>query len=360
MSKITRYAGNLRAFASNAQGLERTLFGETTQADDLTSQVTASFLRGWGIVGASEHPSLEDFNAAMYALSQFIAYQHQTGVPEWHAEQEYYIGSMCIHGGESYQSLENNNVGNEPPSAKWTPILTSKNGLSNLGLGDGSGRLINVRTFTASGTYTPTAGTKFVIAEVLGGGGGGGSNAATPSSGAAAGAGGASGAYAVCKHTPTGPVSVVIGAGGSGGVPTALGADGSTGGATSFGAVSAPGGYGGPKGNAFNNFPTGGNVATGSAQVSGSVIVSTPGSSGSYGILYSDSNATGGGGGTSIYGAGGIAMTINAGGSGTQRGMDANGYGSGGGGAVSVHVSTAASSRGGNGSPGIVIIWEYA
>ncbi|WP_458860053.1 glycine-rich domain-containing protein [Enterobacter asburiae] len=236
------------------------------------------------------------------------------------------------------------------------PVLFVK----NLGLGDGTGRLINVQTFTASGTYKPTTGTKFVIAEVLGGGGGGGSNAATPSSGAAAGAGGASGSYAVCKHIPTGPVSVVIGAGGSGGVPAALGADGSTGGTTSFGAVSAPGGYGGPKGVAFNNFPTGGNVATGSAPVSGSVIVSSIGSSGSYGILYSDSNATGGGGGSSNYGAGGVAMTINAGGSGTQRGMDANGYGSGGGGAVSVHTSTAASSRGGNGAPGIVIIWEYA
>lgn len=138
MSKIERYAGNLRAFGSEAQGLERTLFGETTQADDLTSQVTASFLRGWGIVGPSEHPSLEDFNAAMYAMSQFIAYQHQIGVAEWHAEQEYYIGSICTHGGVSYQSLENANVGNEPPSTKWTPVLTSKNGLANLGLGAGA------------------------------------------------------------------------------------------------------------------------------------------------------------------------------------------------------------------------------
>lgn len=136
MSKIARYAGNLRAFASEAQGLERTLFGETAQADDLTAQVTASFLRGWGIVGPSEHPSLEDFNAAMYTMSQFIAYQHQMGVPEWHEEQEYYIGSICTHGGESYQSLVNSNLGNEPPSAQWTPILTSKNGLKNLGLGD--------------------------------------------------------------------------------------------------------------------------------------------------------------------------------------------------------------------------------
>ncbi|MGS3511200.1 gp53-like domain-containing protein [Citrobacter freundii complex sp. CFNIH9] len=134
MSKIARYQGNVRAFASNAQGMERTVFGGTNQADDLTSQITASFLRGWGIVGASEHPSLEDFNAAMYAMSQFIAYQHQMGVPEWHAQQEYHIGSICTHNGESYQSLQDANVGSPPPSAKWTPVLTSKNGLANLGL----------------------------------------------------------------------------------------------------------------------------------------------------------------------------------------------------------------------------------
>lgn len=136
MSKIERYAGNLRAFGSNAQGLERTLFGETTQADDLTSQVTAAFLRGWGIVGPSENPSLEDFNAAMYAMSQFIAYQHQMGIPEWDAAQEYYTGSLCVRGGETYSSLADNNIGSAPPSAKWTPVLTSKNGLANLGLGD--------------------------------------------------------------------------------------------------------------------------------------------------------------------------------------------------------------------------------
>ncbi|EAV2592704.1 hypothetical protein EZK07_01730 [Salmonella enterica] len=136
MSKIARYQGNVRAFASDAQGMERTVFGGTNQADDLTSQITASFLRGWGIVGASEHPSLEDFNAAMYAMSQFIAYQHQMGVPEWHAQQEYHLGSICTYNGESYQSLQDANVGSPPQSAKWTPVLTSKNGLANLGLGE--------------------------------------------------------------------------------------------------------------------------------------------------------------------------------------------------------------------------------
>lgn len=136
MSKIARYQGNVRAFASDAQGMERTVFGGTNQADDLTSQITASFLRGWGVVGASEHPSLEDFNAAMYAMSQFIAYQHQMGIAEWHAQQEYHIGSICTHNGESYQSLQNANVGSQPPSAKWTPVLTSKNGLVNLRIVD--------------------------------------------------------------------------------------------------------------------------------------------------------------------------------------------------------------------------------
>ncbi|HFF6863101.1 TPA: gp53-like domain-containing protein [Yersinia enterocolitica] len=132
MSKIERYTGNLRAFGSNAQGLERTLFGEETQGDDLTSQVTNSFLRGWGIVGPSENPSMEDFNAAMYTMSQFIAYQHQMGIPEWDALQEYYSGSICVRNGEAYLSLVDSNIGSAPPSAKWTSVLTAKNALANL------------------------------------------------------------------------------------------------------------------------------------------------------------------------------------------------------------------------------------
>lgn len=150
MSKIVRYQGDVRAFASDAQGMERTVFGGTNQADDLTSQITASFLRGWGIVGASEYPSLEDFNAAMYAMSQFIAYQHQMGVPEWHAEQEYHIGSICTHNGESYQSLQNANIGSQPPSAKWTPVLTSKNGLAYLGIKDASTTQVGLVRLTSS------------------------------------------------------------------------------------------------------------------------------------------------------------------------------------------------------------------
>ncbi|HGY8967642.1 TPA: hypothetical protein ACNTVI_001924, partial [Escherichia coli] len=37
--------------------------------------------------------------------------------------------------------------------------------LAYLGLGDGSGRLIQCQVFKSSGTYTPTKGTKFIIVE---------------------------------------------------------------------------------------------------------------------------------------------------------------------------------------------------
>ncbi|CFQ50333.1 tail fiber protein [Yersinia frederiksenii] len=179
MSKIERYTGNLRAFGSNAQGLERTLFGETTQADDLTSQVTNSFLRGWGIVGPSENPSMEDFNAAMYTMSQFIAYLHQMGIPEWDALQEYYSGSICVRAGETYSSLVNGNVGSAPPSVKWTPVLTTKNGLENLGLSDvahlpqltgvvGTSRNAKMSVTTASATATFTAD-ELIVQAALGG-----------------------------------------------------------------------------------------------------------------------------------------------------------------------------------------------
>lgn len=124
MAKIVRYNGNLRAFASAAIGTERTLFGEVTQADDLTSQFTADFFRGWGIVGPSDQPTLEDFNALGYTHGQLLAYLHQIGVPEYNAAQEYHGGSMVQTGARLFYSLINNNVGNTPPSspASWSEL----------------------------------------------------------------------------------------------------------------------------------------------------------------------------------------------------------------------------------------------
>lgn len=124
MTKIVRYNGNLQAFASAAPGTERTLFGDVAQADDLTSQINADFLRGWGIVGPSDQPTLQDFNAMGYALGQLLAYLHQAGVPEYNATQEYFLGSIVPFGGELYTSLQNANIGNVPDAspAAWSPV----------------------------------------------------------------------------------------------------------------------------------------------------------------------------------------------------------------------------------------------
>ena len=94
MAKIDRYSGNMEAFAADALSTERTIFGDTTQSDTLDANITADFLRGWGIVGANENPTKQDFNGLAFTLGQLIAYLHQRGVPEWNAAQEYYEGSV--------------------------------------------------------------------------------------------------------------------------------------------------------------------------------------------------------------------------------------------------------------------------
>lgn len=162
MAKITRFNGNVQAFASAAPGTERTIFGEVTQANDLTSQVNADFLRGWGIVGPSDQPALEDFNAAMYTHGQFLAYLHQIGVPEYNATQEYHQWSACQSGGIIYISRQNANVGNTPtsPSSWWAPANSQRTGEAG-GLGrrnvlvNASGK-IKVRPY-ASGAATTAA-----------------------------------------------------------------------------------------------------------------------------------------------------------------------------------------------------------
>lgn len=121
MAKIDRYNGNLKAFASEQLTNERTLFGDVTVANDLTSQLTAQFLRGWGIVGPSDQPSLQDFNAVGYTLGQLLAYLHQMGVAEYNAAQEYFIGSIATAGAVLYMSTTNANIGNTPSTspANW-------------------------------------------------------------------------------------------------------------------------------------------------------------------------------------------------------------------------------------------------
>ena len=232
-----------------------------------------------------------------------------------------------------------------------TDATTAEDAVKNLGLSDSEGRvgrLINVRVITSSGTYTPTAGTKSIVVEVQGAGGSGGAAGTPPDGNIAMGGGGAAGAYARARLTSgfTG-LPVTIGAKGTGKNPDY---SGKSGGATSFGTITAAGGRGGPAVGATPPFII---TAVGGATASGGNIVSITGSSSLTGIAISTSYMSSGTGGTSPLGSGGGPRSTNI------AGDNASGFGSGGSGAINLPGATG-DLLGGDGSDGVVIVWEYA
>jgi len=188
-----------------------------------------------------------------------------------------------------------------------------------------------LQVFTGNTTWTRSGG-RYVLVEVVGGGGGGGEGY----TGAIAGNGGGAGGRAIemIDVSEVATVSVTVGGGGNGG-GNSSGEDGDTGGTSSFGThCSATGGGGGDGG--------GGSINPGNSGGAGS-----GGDINAYGE-YSD----GGVGGSSPYGSGGLRY-----GAGTA-GMNATGRGAGGGGGgagdIGVHPD------GGDGSGGLVAVWEFS
>ncbi|EEX2764972.1 hypothetical protein R7503_000580 [Escherichia coli] len=208
-----------------------------------------------------------------------------------------------------------------------------------------TGRLLNVRTFTSSGTYTPTAGTKFVVVEVQGGGGGSGGVPATGASSVAASGAGGAGAYAKAYITSGfSGVSVTVGAAGAAG--TSGGGDGGTGGTSSFGSlVVCPGGNGGlSTGTVAVSFPTSRGGSSETAAPTGGNIISSKGKGGAGSTVV---NGTVGNLGT------GAASPFSAGGTG---GDGENGSGAGG----WINNVSQPARAGYAGGKGLVVVWEYA
>ncbi|HGF3846904.1 TPA: hypothetical protein ACF4OU_002154 [Escherichia coli] len=226
-----------------------------------------------------------------------------------------------------------------------------KDALSYLGLGDGSGRLINCQVFKISGTYTPTKGTRFIIVEIVGGGGAGGGCQVGYPNNAACGGGGMSGEYVKARVDNPAVTTVTIGYGGIG-VSASVGAPGGT---TSFGnTIIAKGGLGG---NVLAEGTTPGVVGPYGAYTepgfTGANIIGSGSGYSSPGVRFSGSLAIGGPGGDSILGAGAGSQAI------VGEGINANGHGGGGGGAC-VYGGATQQRAGGSGMAGIAIIWEYA
>lgn len=213
------------------------------------------------------------------------------------------------------------------------------------------GRLIGVQTFNASGTYTPTPGTKSVVVEVVGGGGAGGGTAACAAGQSAAAAGGGAGGFAKSRITSGfSGVAVTVGAGGT---PTSASAGGN-GGTSSFGALlSAPGGTGGTADAATSSFPHVSGYGNGGAIGVGGNIFNATGGAGSSGFGVSSSNVISGSGGASYYGGGANASISTS-----ANGNAASSPGSGGSGSTT--ISSGAAKSGGAGASGMVTVYEYA
>jgi hypothetical protein len=126
VKRIIRPNIDIDAFAANAQGTERTVFGSTTQADDLETNLNADFFRGWGIVPTGGKPTKQDFNGFAYTVTRLISYIYQIGIPEYAPAQVYHDGSYCRYGSTIYRSLIKNNQGNQPDisPAQWSTQIT--------------------------------------------------------------------------------------------------------------------------------------------------------------------------------------------------------------------------------------------
>ncbi|HHA1409764.1 TPA: phage tail protein [Enterobacter hormaechei subsp. xiangfangensis] len=234
--------------------------------------------------------------------------------------------------------------------------------ISALDLSDAKflGRLLNVQTFTSSGTYTPTKGTKTIIVEVQGAGGAGGGSSATTAGNVSLGAGGAEGCYGKSLFSGLATsYSVTIGTGGKG----VVGGSGGGGGTTSFGSLlSAGGGYGGGRmtdGASVSFVGIEGSTLPSPPTVTGANLFSS-GYAGTFYFAIRLSNAYSAGG---VTGMGGRSFFGAGGGSGTSSGAGANAaaYGSGGSGAKSWLASGSdVAYAGGNGANGVVVVWEYS
>jgi hypothetical protein len=218
---------------------------------------------------------------------------------------------------------------------------------------------VKKQVFTASGTYTPSAGMVYAIVECVGGGGGGGGTATTAASNYAAGGGGGGGAYSKVTLTAAqigASQTVTIGTAGAAG---ASGNNaGGAGGTTSLGTLCVAAAGGGGAGNSGSSLPIGG---TGGSAASGTGDVRLSGSQGQAGVTSGSSSGTsfvfipsGAGGSSGLgYGAGAAGLLVSTSTTGTAGTL----YGGGGSGAATSNATGAAA--GGAGATGLVYVQEF-
>lgn len=215
-----------------------------------------------------------------------------------------------------------------------------------------------LRSFTSSGTYTPTVGMKYCIVELWGPGGGGPGSDTTTAGQMSAGGGGAGGNYTrnVFSASAVGASqTITIGAGGIGGT-TPAGAGGA-GGETSFGGIqTAKGGNGGSAMAATSTQANAAGGTTGANTVGGALNIT--GQPGGYGFALATSTmmkvGDGGAPGVGTLNPGVVDTGTNISNSGNSG--PAN---TGKGGCAGRSAGTGGPATGGAGGSGRVLITEF-
>lgn len=204
------------------------------------------------------------------------------------------------------------------------------------------------QTFTANGTYTPTSGTRYIIAICIGAGGAGGST--TSGSNNSGSGGGGEGATSYYFGTVSGAQAVTVGTGGT----AVASSTGNTGGATSLSTLcTAPGGLGGVGGTSGGIFQGASGGAGGAPGTGTLAFAGQAGASGLGAGSGGDDSCAGGSGGGYGGGTGGATAISSA----SPDGSAGRGYGGGGGGGCATVGGGAGD--GGAGANGLVFVEEF-
>lgn len=142
MPKLTRKTQKI--FCGSADNDQLAVFGSmatgtpvyTNDVEQL--QGNAAYNQGWEAATLEDKaPFMEEMNGIQYSTSYQLAYLLQQGIAEWDSNTTYYTHSfVSFNDGNIYQSLQDNNIGNNPSSstAYWKQLnLNAANiDLSNL------------------------------------------------------------------------------------------------------------------------------------------------------------------------------------------------------------------------------------
>lgn len=342
-------------FAVNGQ---RENILNTTPAGDNTASYDAGFPAVTMILKAAGGlpPKGQDMNQILYELSLLARWSSAGALNTFDSAFAtgiggYPKGSILLSNASNDIFISTVDANTNDPNSVTTGWLSLLNFL-----GGSHGRLTSVQSFTASGTYTPSAGVKSIIVEIIGAGGGSGGLGGTGTNQVVISAGGGSGTYARVLISNPSQTSITVGTGGAGGLGQ-NGATGGRGGSSVFGSfVTVEGGFGSSVGLSkampAHGIPT--SVSPQFTYSNCSLMTFSYGGAGTPGFVTANGDAVAGAGGTSFFGLGGDG----SGNKGTGKpGMSP---GSGGGGVCVSDSSYGQTTTGSRGADGICVIWEYS